>query len=420
MNKDKIQKRLIEIFERLEAINEIAEARDDKGIFTDAEQKEWDSLISEYDTKKNEFEPLRSATCKTLEDIRANMKLPINELHKNPVTGQLINGNGEEIRTFNKDNLSELRSYILSQGRLGITEELSLGKAIRAIATGNWARYAPAEARVLGTATGGAQYFVPQELIAKVISLSLAKARIMQSGAEFLPMDRKTMVIPKILTMPTPEWTAENTGFTGSRDMTFESVTLTAKSVVSIIQFSVELAEDGVGVEKAIEEAISTGISQEIDRACLLGAGGLEPLGIANTTGILTEEWEAAGDIAYSNLSSAFYKLESVNNSPNSLIMASSLFGVLDALVDLQEQPLKPPPSYEKYAKLPSNQLIEQGLMGNYKSLLIGMRTQMNLEVSRTAEDALTKMKILIRAYTRMDCACKIANSFCLIKEAAA
>ncbi|MBA7563679.1 phage major capsid protein [Candidatus Atribacteria bacterium 1244-E10-H5-B2] len=419
MNKDKIQKRLIEIFERLEAINEIAEARDDKGIFTDAEQREWDSLISEYDTKKNEFEPLRSATCKTLEDIRANMKLPINELHKNPVTGQLINENGEEIRTFNKDNLSELRSYILSQGKLGMgNEQLSLGRAIRAIATGNWGKFAPAEARALGTATGGGQWFVPEELSAAVIQMALAKARIMQSGAEFLPMDKKVMLIPKISAMPVPEWTAENIGFTGSHDMTFTGITLSAKSVVSIISLSIELAEDGVGVSKSIEAALSTAIAQAIDKACLNGIGTLEPLGIALTPDILTEEFETSID--YSTLSAAYFKLQQENIDGNSLIMASSLFATLDALVDLEGQPVKPPPSYEKYAKLSSNQLVAQGIMGNYKNLIIGMRTNMNIEVSRTAESALTKMQVLIRAYSRMDCGIKLPKAFCLIKVAVA
>jgi HK97 family phage major capsid protein len=421
--KDKQLKRMVKIADSLEAMNEKAELREgeDKGVFSENEQSTWDSMIKEYDSLRNTFDTLKGPEIKTLEDVRANMKLPVNELHKSNPAGQLINENGEEIRTFNKDNLSELRSYILSQGRLGITEELSLGKAIRAIATGNWGKFAPAEARALGTATLGGQYFIPAEMSAKVIELSLAAAQVFKSGASMTPMSTKTLTIPKVLTMPEVQWKAENVAYTGSLSASFEPVVLTAKTIVAILSLSIELAEDGVGVEKSVEAMLAKSISQEIDRVCLLGTGSdNEPKGIANTTGILTEEFAAEGDIAYSNLSSAFYKLEAVNNSPNSLIMASSLFGTLDALVDLQEQPLKPPPSYEKYAKLPSNQLTEQGILGLYSNLLVGFRTSLNLEVSRSAESALTEMKILIRAYARMDCACKIANSFCLIKEAAA
>ncbi len=417
--KDKQLKRMVKIADSLEAMHEKAEIEDRD--LSENEQKNWDSMIKEYDGLRNTFDTLKGPEVKTLEDVRANMKLPVNELHKSNPGGQLINENGEEIRTFNKDNLSELRSYILSQGKLGMgNEELSLGRAIRAIATGNWG-FAPAEARALGTATLGGQYWIPSEMSAKVIELSLAAAQVFKSGASVTPMSTKTLTCPKVLTMPEAEWKAENVAYAGSLSASFEPVVLTAKSVVSILSLSIELAEDGVGVEKAIEQMLAKSISQEIDRACLLGTGSdNEPKGIANTTGILTEEWEAAGDIAYSNLSSAFYKLEAVNNSPNSLIMASSLLGTLDALVDLQEQPLKPPPSYEKYAKLPSNQLTEQGILGLYSNLLVGLRTNLNLEVSRVAESALTEMKILIRAFARMDCTCKIANSFCLIKEAAA
>ncbi len=414
--KDKQLKRMVKIADSLEAMNEKAEIEDRD--LSESEQSEWDSLIKEYDGLRNTFDTLKGPEVKTLEDVRANMKLPVNELHKSNPAGQLINENGEEIRTFNKSNLSELRSYILSQGRLGITEELSLGKAIRAIATGNWS-FAPAEARALGTATGGGEWFVPEELSAAVIQMALAKARIMQSGAEFVPMDKKTMLIPKISAMPTPEWTAENIGFTGSLDMTFTGITLTAKTVVSIISLSIELAEDGVGVSKSIEAAISTAIAQEIDRACLLGAGTLEPLGIALTPDILTEEFETSID--YSTLSAAYFKLQAENIDANSLIMASSLFATLDALVSTTEgQPIKPPPSYENYAKLSSNQLTAQGIMGNYKNLIIGMRTNMNLEVSKVAEDALTKMQVLIRSYSRMDCGIKLPKGFCLIKVAVA
>jgi len=412
--------RMNEIAERLETINEIAESREgeNKDVFTEGEQSEWDSLIAEYNDTKASIKTLQGPVCRTLADVRANMKLPVNEIIKNNPGGQLSYGD-LGIRTFNKDNLGELQPYIRSRGRLGITEPLSLGKTIRAIATGNWGKFAPDEFRALGTGTSGGQWFVPEELSAAVIQMALAKCRVMESGAEFVPMDRKTMLIPKILTMPAPEWTAENVGFTGSRDMTFTGVTLTAKSVVSIIQLSVELAEDGVGVEKSIEEAISTAIAQEIDRACLIGVGGLGPTGIALTPDILTEEWAAAGAIAYSNLSSAYYKLQAENIDGNALIMASSLFAVLDALVDLEEQPVKPPPSYENYSKLSSNQLTAQGIMGSYKNLIIGMRTNLNLEVSRVAEDALTKMQVLIRSYSRMDCGIKNPKSFCLIEEAA-
>ncbi len=423
MNKaysDKQIKRMIGIADKLEAIHETAELRpgENKSVFTETEQSDWDDLLKEYNDIRASIESLKGPECNTLADIRANMRLPVNEPHKSNPAGQLINENGEEIRTFNKDNLSELRSYILSQGRLNITEELSLGKAIRAIATGNWGKFAPAEARALGTTTGGGQWFVPEELSAAVIQMALAKARIMQSGAEFVPMDRKTMLIPKISALPVPEWKAENAAFGGSLDMTFTGITLTAKTVVSIISLPIELAEDGVGVSKSIEAAISTAIAQEIDRACLLGAGTLEPLGIALTPDILTEEFETSID--YSTLSAAYFKLQQENIDGNALIMASSLFATLDALVDLEGQPVKPPPSYEKYAKLSSNQLTAEGILGLYSNLIVGMRTNMNIEVSRTAESALTKMQVLIRAYSRMDCGIKLPKGFCLIKVAVA
>jgi len=424
MNKaysDKQIKRMIGIADKLEAIHETAELRpgENKSVFTETEQSDWDDLLKEYNDIRASIESLKGPECNTLADIRANMRLPVNEPHKSNPAGQLINENGEEIRTFNKDNLSELRSYILSRGRLGITEELSLGKAIRAIATGNWGKFAPAEARALGTATSGGQWFVPEELSAAVIQMALAKAQVLKSGAEFVPMDKKTMLIPKISAMPTPEWTAENIGFTGSLDMTFSGITLSAKSVVSIISLSIELAEDGVGVSKSIEAAISTGIAQAIDKACLIGAGTLEPLGIALTPDILTEEFTTSID--YSTLSAAYFKLQQENIDANSLIMASSLFATLDALVSTTEgQPIKPPPSYEKYAKLSSNQLTAQGIMGLYSNLIVAMRTNMNLEVSRVAEDALTKMQVLIRCYSRMDCGIKLPKAFCLIKVAVA
>lgn len=364
---------------------------------------------SDYEDKRIDF------LVDEFKEIRKTIDTPVNMGGLKQDTGS--GGDFEEARCYNKDSLPELRSYIKSKDPLGMgNENLSPGKLIRGLATGDWSK-AAAEYRTLGTSTEGGGYLISEAISSQVITMALAKSQVINAGALVFPMETKTVILPRIIKMPETQWKAENAMFTGSKDMNFDGVTLEAKTLMALISLSVELAQDGMAgtVETAINNAISLAIAQEIDRACLIGAGTLEPKGIVNTTDVLTEIYSAAG---YSCFSSGYFKVEAENGTVNALIAPSSVYAALDQLQDLQNQPLNAPVSWSKYKQLSSNQLLNnQSVMGDFTGLLIGTRQTINLEVSREAIEAFERLQILIRAYVRIDVAVKQPKHFCVIGE---
>lgn len=414
--KEQIQKRTKEIYDELVVINSIQER--EKRDLTEAEELKFYKLMEEFNSNTN---LLNSQNGKS-ERVHFSSFAEVKDYFRKPVNEPMMpnirayDSNGNELRFFTKENLPELRSYIGSKGKLGITncEELSFGKFARALITGDWSK-APNEFRVLGTSTDGGGYLIPEEISSIIIPMALNKAQAISAGAITIPMDNKTLVIPRIASMPQTEWKAENAEFSKSTDMTFDGINLEAKTLMALITMSIELASDGVGVEQAIEMAISQAIALEIDRACLAGAAGNEPRGIIHTSGILTEL--AAAINSYTPFSNAFYKVEAENGTVNALIAPSSVYASLDLLRDKNNQPLNPPISWSKYKQFSSNQLTNQSIMGDFKQLFIGMRNTINLEVTRYTTDAFKKMQVWIRAYIRMDLGLRQAAHFCVISE---
>ncbi|GAI76135.1 unnamed protein product, partial [marine sediment metagenome] len=179
-----------------------------------------------------------------------------------------------------------------------------------------------------------------------------------------------------------------------------------------------------ISVEKVIEEAMAESIGLEIDRSALLGLGGLEPRGVIQTEGILTEDLANNPIESYDFLSRANTKLLNANEKPTALIAPSQMFGDLDLLKDKDENPMKPCPSYAgegpnrpSYQKLSSNQLEDSAVLADWGKLLIGFRTEIQLDVTDKVSDAFERLEVWLRAFIRIDCGIKREHAFCHIKN---
>lgn len=415
MNKTKINQRLREIADQLSGLEKI-ETR------SDSLDSQIDQLIAEFNGIRNTLDSMEGRSERVhfnnYAEIKADMETVVNMPGKID-SAQSRDVEPGELRFYDKNSLVELRSHIASQDKLGIENpnDLSFGKYVRGIITGDWTK-SQKELRILGTATSGGGWLVPEAVSSQIITMSLAKSQVMNAGAVVFPFETKTVVIPKIASMPETEWKVENEKFSKSKDMTFEGITLESHVIMALISLSVELAQDGVGVPQAIEDAISLAISQEIDRVALDGSGsGAEPRGIINTVGVQTVD--SAGITSYAPFSEAYYKIEAENGTVNALIAPSSVYAALDVLSGSGDgQPLQPPESWKSYKHLSSNKLVAQSVMGDFTKLLIGTRQTINIEVSREAIEAFERLQVLIRAYARIDIAVKYPKYFCVISEA--
>jgi len=197
--------------------------------------------------------------------------------------------------------------------------------------------------------------------------------------------------------------------------MTLEAVTFTARTLISIVKASVELVEDADQIDDAIESALASALALELDRAALRGSGTApEPRGVRNQTGVTITA--AIGTPTYADISQAVQTIRVANGEPNAYILSALAAGTLDRLADTTGQPLQPPPSVAALRQLVTNQIPtnlgvgtneSEIYVGDWSSLMIGVRRSLTIEVSRQAttgtESAFDRLQVHIRAYLRAD-----------------
>lgn len=282
--------------------------------------------------------------------------------------------------------------------------------------------------------TGADSAMVPVDVSTAIIDEARAQSRVMQAGALTVPMSTKTLTIARITQSATPHWKAENAKINASEIKT-EPVTFTAKTLVSgVVKSSVELAEDSANLGDVVYNNLVEQLSLELDRAALFGSGtGSEPTGLFNATGVQEYDMGTNGAAleSYAPFSQAYEKIITENGIPNAAIYSPRTWGVLDRLVDANDQPLNPPMSFRDLMQLPTSQVpndLTQGtaenasaaFVGEFPKLMIGVRTNLVLEVSREAFDGDTSawenLQIMWRAYLRADIQLALPQHFCIIK----
>jgi len=166
-----------------------------------------------------------------------------------------------------------------------------LGKICRALATGNSdeiTRRALSE----GTPSAGG-YTVPTPLSSQLIDRMRSRSVVLRAGARVVDMQSETLKFAKLLTDPTAAWRNEAAPISDSSP-SFGVVTLTARSLASLVKVSWELLEDTVNASEALMNAFSQSMSLEVDRVALEGSGvAPEPEGLLNITNV--NEVDAGG-----------------------------------------------------------------------------------------------------------------------------
>lgn len=123
-------------------------------------------------------------------------------------------------------------------------EDLSLGKIVKAMITGDW-RGADREAASVKNAMSGAGaggVLLPTTTSARIIDLARNKCRVLEAGGQIVPMDDRTVVVPRWTGDPALAWRAENAAI-AEVDGAMDSVTLTAKTLAAVVRISRELVE---------------------------------------------------------------------------------------------------------------------------------------------------------------------------------
>ncbi|OAB27856.1 phage major capsid protein [Paenibacillus macquariensis] len=354
-------------------------------------------------------------------DSRSNETLvPVDEMY-----GATQQQGGQLILKKEQRMADNAKPFIVN----GEKRQLSIGKYVRGIVTGNW-KDAESEKRAMseGVLSSGG-YMVPDLLSSQVIDLARNQARVIQAGAVTVPMESNKLTLAKVLNGPKVGWKAENATIVESNDTTLGAINLEAKTLVGMMRFSIELLEDAANIDSIISNELSASLSLELDRAALFGSGADdEPLGLYNTPGVQKIDMGANGAAieGYNKFSEAVEYVRNVNGEATGIILSPRTAGAIDRLADSTGQPLKAPASYETLAKYSTNQVplnqvkgtaknASVSLVGDWSQLLIGARTNLMLEASREAAGAFEKMQVVVRAYLRADIAVAKADHFVAI-----
>jgi len=307
---------------------------------------------------------------------------------------------GEPIRVLS--NRDSMVSLVKNRSK----EPLSLGKFLQAKMTGDWSK-AQNEMRCAmrtgDNSLGG--NLVPDEIAARVIDLARAKSVIFRAGAMTVPMQSDHLTIARVATDPTMTYKGENSAWTAT-DIKFDSIGFTARTFGGFVVASRELAADAPNFAQLVEQTLATSLASQLDNHIMVADatssyGGM--VGLRNTTGIGTAS--AGGAITYEDILTAATTIQTANHEPNAYIIHPTIAGDLAALqASTAGSWLGPPEIVKDLEQLRTSSIGTGNIMvGEFSNVLVGVRQNVEIMVSSTAEDFYSKNQVGFRIVMRVD-----------------
>jgi len=274
-------------------------------------------------------------------------------------------------------------------------EDLDFGRLIRGLASGDWAG-AEAERRAMQEGVGPlGGFLVPQPLAVDFIDLARARTVVFQAGARTVPMTSATL---KMATL-TGDVTVSNVlegAVIPSSDGAIGARELNAKTLAAATPITEELLQDAPNVGDILRRSITEQMALQLDRQCLRGVGPAEIIGLRNWPSIGKKDLGTNGAAlaGYEDFAEAFTQILQANVAPDniSLIRSAREHGEINKMKDTTGQPLAAPPFWAEIrhfwtSAIPTNLSwgtatdASEAYLGDFRSLIVGMRTQLQIEL---------------------------------------
>lgn len=292
---------------------------------------------------------------------------------------------------------------------------------IRAIYTGDYSSIRAETTQTEGVGGDGGWLVHPQ-FSRTVIELIRNKTQVVNAGALTIPMETNSLTFAKQVTDPSAYWRGELQPIPPSK-ATFEAVHFQAHSLGVIVTMSEELLMDSPNAGTILQTALASALALKLDSSFLSGDGVGKPTGVTVTDGV--QSTAAVGTLSsYAPFSEAAGKLWATNHTPGALLMNGLTAAKIDALVDAEDRPLLPPPSWSQYAHLITNQIEQSGttstaILADWSNLWIGMRMEVRIDFDRSATaagvNAFESLGVHARGWLRADAMVVRPSAFVLI-----
>ncbi|GAB5449930.1 MAG: hypothetical protein Hals2KO_02580 [Halioglobus sp.] len=402
-----------DIVDAMSAILDTAESK--QRDLTDAEQDKYNTLNEKQSALKARIERLEHAGA-----LNAELDAPMGE----PTRPQLENArpkgwvdvlSGKSVEVYDRGECLQ-SSPINGPG---------LGDIVKGMFLGPKGNADIQNALSVGTDSAGG-YHVPEHLARSVIEAMRNKLRTVEAGAQTVLLPAHDVHMTRVATEPTPSWRAESAAVSES-DPTFERVTFSSNSLDMLIKCSLEIMEDAIDFDSVVLDLLASCIAREIDRAALFGSGASnQPTGLFNQSNVLEVDLGTNGDtLAQADLRTALSTL-SANNAamPTGAIMAPRTYFDIDAWADTTGQPIQLSPAIAAVPFLETNQVpIDQShgtandasciLMGDYSQMMIGVRTELQIQIANELYRANGQVGFFARA--RYDVQLRQPKAFCKV-----
>lgn len=331
-------------------------------------------------------------------------------------------------------------------------EKFSLFKTVNAIINNDWSQAGyekevvdQTRKKALATSTDSAGGFlVPTQAIQDMIELLRAETVVREIGATVLDgLTGIPVELPKQTGGSTTFWIGENTAITPS-DLTFGQLSMNPHTVAALVKLSNRLVRmSSPAAEQLVRNDIATELALRADLAALRGTGiDGEPLGIANTPGLATVDFNATtsssgyvSNPGYEQLYDMEYQLAQANalrGNLGFLFHPTLRRAIAKIRVDqgggTDGQFLANPvtdPQLESYLGYPFRRTTQipnnlgagsstEVYFGNWSDLIIAMWGGMEILASQETSDAFAKNQTWVRILMDMDIGIRHIESFVL------
>lgn len=292
-------------------------------------------------------------------------------------------------------------SYVRNRGIRAAGEDVSdgvdLDKYLRGVLFNQW-RGADRELRIANAMSGASSaaggVLIPAILTAQIIDLARAQTRVFEAGAQLVPMENRTVDVPRWATDPSLSWRTEN-AIVAESDAELDKVTLDAKALATVVRASRELVED-TDITGALSGAIAAAFAGKVDSAAMYADGSSgAPTGIKSNSGVTKTalgSGNGASMTSWDNLVDSVGRLRDHNEAPNASIMADRSARVLAKLKDTTNQPLAAPSYLDNIARLTTSNVpinltvgtstdTSDVFTGDWSKLIVGVRTSLTIQI---------------------------------------
>jgi HK97 family phage major capsid protein len=300
--------------------------------------------------------------------------------------------------------------------RTDAPEGLSFGNMVRAIATGDWRKYAPREYKALGENTNsGGGYLVPDEVSRLIIDRARAITRVVQAGAISVPMTSDRMTIAKVDTDPTMAVHTEGTEMSNS-EPAFGSVGLTSHTIGCYVKLSRELAADAPNIQQLVESVLAKSLAATVDKWALQGTGSAQWAGLTINADIGSTS--SVGAIAWEDISTAIEGVRAANFEPTAYICSPAIVKDLSVLAGgdgstTSKAWLGPPSDVAELQRYHTTNCPNANLfVGQWDQLVFGIRQEAMVEATTVGGNSFTYHELWIKVTFRGDVAVTQSGAF--------